>query len=87
MSERPSTHLNFRNQTQFRINKINEVKDYSVVEIQERETMIKKLSKYITAFDYFGKTLTVLSATSVEVSIIYFATFIGFTWRNNKCKF
>ena len=79
MSERPSTHLNFRNQTQFRINKINEVKDYLIVEIQERETMIKKLSKYITAFDYFGKTLTVLSATSVEVSIISFATFIGFT--------
>ena len=87
MSERPSTHLNFRSQTQFRINKINEVKDYLIVEIQERETMIKKLSKYITAFDYFGKTLTVLSATSVEVSIISFATFIGFTWRNNKCKF
>ena len=79
MSERPSTLLNFRNQTQFRINKINEVKDYLIVEIQERETMIKKLSKYITAFDYFGKTLTVLFATSVEVSIISFATFIGFT--------
>ena len=77
MSERPSTLLNFHNQTQFRINKINEVKDYLIVEIQERETMIKKLSKYIT----------VLSATSVEVSIISFATFIGFTWRNNKCKF
>ena len=35
------------------------------------------LSKYITAFNYIGKTLLVLSATSGGVSIASFATVIG----------
>ena len=39
--------------------------------------MSKKLSKYIATFDYFDKTLTVLSATSGGISIIYFASIIG----------
>ena len=39
--------------------------------------MSKILSKYIAAFDYFDKTLIVLSATSGGVSIIYFASVIG----------
>ena len=38
--------------------------------------MSKKLSKYIAAFDYFDKSLTVLSATSGGVSIISFASVI-----------
>ena len=39
--------------------------------------MSKKLSKYITAFDYIGKTLIVLSATSGGISIISFTIVIG----------
>ena len=39
--------------------------------------MSKKLSKYIAAFDYFGKTLIVLSATSGGISIISFESVIG----------
>ena len=39
--------------------------------------MSKILSKYIAAFDYFDKTLIVLSATSGGVSIISFASVIG----------
>ena len=39
--------------------------------------MSEKLSKYITAFDYFDKILVVLSATSGGASIICFATVIG----------
>ena len=35
---------------QFRLNKINEIRDYFVVEIKERELMSKKLSKYIAFF-------------------------------------
>ena len=45
------------NEEQFRPNKINEIKDYSVAEIKERELMSKRLSKYITSFDYFDKSL------------------------------
>ena len=40
---------------QFRLNKINEIRDYFVAEIKERELMSKKLSKYIASFDYFDK--------------------------------
>ena len=35
------------NEQQFRLNKINEIKDYFVVEIKDRELMSKILSKYI----------------------------------------
>ena len=59
------------------INGINKTKDYFNWEIQERKTTSKKLSKYIATFYYFDKTLIVLSATSVGVSIISFASVIG----------
>ena len=39
--------------------------------------MIKKLSKYITAFNYFNKFLIVLSLASGGVSIASFACIIG----------
>ena len=47
-------------QLQFRLNKINEIKDYFVAEIKERELMSKRLSKYIASFDYFDQSLIVL---------------------------
>ena len=39
--------------------------------------MNKKLSKYISVFNYFDKILIVLSATSGGVSIIAFTTIIS----------
>ena len=45
------------NEQQFQLNKINEIKDYFVAEIKERELMSKRLSKYIASFDYFDKPL------------------------------
>ena len=39
--------------------------------------MSKKLSKYISYFDYLDKSLIVLSITSGSVSIASFATVIG----------
>ena len=44
-------------QEHFRLNKINEIKDYFVVEIEERESMSKRLSKYIASLYYFSKSL------------------------------
>ena len=38
-------------QTKFRLNEINKIKDYFNSEIQERKAMSKKLSKYIAVFD------------------------------------
>ena len=60
------------NNQQFRLNKINEIKDYFVAEIREIELMSKTLSKYISSFDYFDKSL-VLSTTSGRTSIASFA--------------
>ena len=61
----------------FRLNKINEIKDYFVAEIKERELISKRLSKYITFCNYFDQSLIVLSATSCGISIASFATVIG----------
>ena len=60
---------NLNDQQQFRLNKISEVRDYFIVEIRERESMNKRLSKYIASFDCFNKSLIVLSATSGSMSI------------------
>ena len=64
-------------QQQFRLNKINENKDYFVAKIKERELMSKRLSKYIDSLDYFDKWLIVLSVTNSSISIGSFATVIG----------
>ena len=65
------------NEQQFRLNKISEIKDYFVAEIKERELMSKRLSKYIASFDYFDKSLIVLSVATGSISIASFATVIG----------
>ena len=68
---------NISNDRQFRLNKINEIKDYFIAEIRERELMSKNLSKYIASFDYLDKSLIVLSVTTGSISIASFATVIG----------
>ena len=60
---------NRSNQTKFRLNEINKIKDYTNSENQEIKVMSKNLSKYIAAFNYFDKTFIVLYATIGEVSI------------------
>ena len=62
------------NSQQFRLNKISEIEDYFTAEIKERELMSKELSKYISFFNYFDKSLIVLLVTSGGVSIASFAT-------------
>ena len=71
------TTLLLNNQTKFRLDEINKIKDYFEFEIRERESVIKKLSKYTAALDYTDKTLIVLSATSGGISIISFTNVIG----------
>ena len=65
------------NNQQFRLNIISEIEICFITAIKERELMSKKLSKYISFFDYFDKSLLVLSVTSGGVSIASFATVIG----------
>ena len=78
--ERSNKYLNLNeitlsDQQYFRLNKINEIKDYFDAEFTERELMSKRLTKYIAFCDYFDKSLIVLSTTSI--SIASFATVIG----------
>ena len=59
MGEAPSANLDLRNQALLRLNKIDEIEDYFITEIYEREIMSKRLSKYFAAFDYIDKTLII----------------------------
>ena len=70
-------NANISNEQQFRLNKINEIKDYFLAEIRERELISKNISKYIASLDYFDKSLNVLSILSGSISIASFATVIG----------
>ena len=71
------SRLSLNDQTKFRLNEINKIKDNFEFEIREREAVIKKLSKYTAVLDYTDKTLTVMSATSGGISIISFTNVIG----------
>ena len=75
--ETHNIYPNLKDQQQFRLNKINEIKDHFLAEIKERELMSKRLTKNIASFDYFSKSLIVLSVTTVSISITSFATVIG----------
>ena len=68
--------LPLSDQTKFRLNEINKTMTYFTSEIQERKTISKKLSKYISTFDYIDKILTVLSVTTGGTSIISFTSVI-----------
>ena len=75
--ETHNIYPNLNDQQQFRPNKNNEIKDYFVAEIKERELMSKKVSKYVASFDYFDKSLIVLSVSTCSISIVSSATVIG----------
>ena len=64
-------------QQQFRLNKINEIKDYFVAEIKERDLTSIMLSKCIYFVDYFDKSSIILSVTTDRISIASFTTLIG----------
>ena len=62
-------NANPSNHQQFRLNEIK-IKDYFIADIKEIELISERLSKYITFFDYFDKSLFVFLNAS-------FATVIG----------
>ena len=59
------------------LDEINKIKDYLNSEIKERKDIIKKLSKYIVAFDYADKVFITLSASFGTLSIASYATVVG----------
>ena len=72
----PNLNATLSNERQFRLNKINQTKDYFIAEIKERELMSKRLSKYVASFNYFDKSLIVLSVATGSISIASFETVI-----------
>ena len=73
----PNLTANISSEQKFRLNKINEIKDYFLAEIRERELISQNISKYIASLDYFDKSLNVSSILSGSISIASFATVIG----------
>ena len=63
--------------TKYRLDEINNIKEYFNAEIKERKDIIKKISKYIVAFDYADKVFITLSASFGTLSIASYATVIG----------
>ena len=63
--------------TKFRLDEINKIKDYLNAEIKERKDIVKKISKYIVAFDYADKVFITLSASFGTLSIVSHATVVG----------
>ena len=69
--------INLSEQTKFRLSEIIGIENYFYQKIYQRKSYSKNLSKHVTAFDYIGKVLIVLSATSGGVSIISFTSIVG----------
>ena len=69
--------INLSEQTKFRLSEIIGIENYFHQEINQRKPCSKKLSKYVTAFDYIDKILIVLSATSSGVCINSSASVVG----------
>ena len=72
-------NANISNEQKFKLNKINEIKDYFLAEIRQRELISKNICKYVASLHYFDKSLNVLSILSDIISIASFATVIGAT--------
>ena len=69
--------LNLSDQTKFRLNEISKIENYFNSEINQRKLCSKKLSKYVSVFDYIDKILIVINATTGGVCIIFHATVVG----------
>ena len=63
--------------TKYRLDEINKIKDFFNAEIKERKDIVKKISKYIVAFDYADKVFITLSASFGTLSISSYVTIVG----------
>ena len=63
--------------TKYRLDEINKIKEYFNAEIKERKDIVKRISKYIVAFDYADKVFITLSVSFGTLSIASYATVVG----------
>ena len=64
-------------QTKFRLYEIKKIDNCFFSDINQQKTYSKKLSRYVTIFDYIDKILIALSATTSGVGIISFTSTTG----------
>ena len=64
-------------QTKFRLYETKKVDNCFINDINQQKACSKKLSRYVTIFDYIDKILIVLSAKTNGVSIISFTNSIA----------
>ena len=72
-----NSNLELNDLTKFRLDEINKIKDYLNAEIKERKDIVKKIRKYIVAFDYADKLFITLSASFGTLSIVSNAVVVG----------
>ena len=72
-----TAELSANHVTKYRLDEINNIKEYFNAEIKERKDIIKKISKYIVAFDYADTDFITLSASFGTLSIASYATVVG----------
>ena len=72
-----NSNLELNDLTKFRLDEINKIKDYLNAEIKERKDIIKKISKYIVAFNYADKLFITLSTSFGTLSIVSHAAVVG----------
>ena len=61
----------------YRLDEINEIRDYFNNEIKERKDIIKTLNKSLVSFDYLDKIFITLSASFGTLSIASYASVVG----------
>ena len=69
--------MNLTGQTKFQLDEISKIENYFYQEIDKENHTVKKLNKYVAAFDYIDKILILLSATTGGVSICPFMSVVG----------
>ena len=69
--------INLSEQTKCRLSEIILIENYFHQELNQRKSCSKKVSKYVTAFDYIDKILIALSTTSSGVCTISSASVVG----------
>ena len=78
---------NLTEEAKFRLDKIGKIENYFYEEINQRKLCSKKLSKYVTVFNYIDKCLIVLSARSGGASTCSFTSVVGATVKIASASF
>ena len=78
---------NLTEQTKIRVNKITEIENVFHQEISQRKLCSKKLSKYVTAFDYIDKVFHCFKCSNRRSIYLFVYKHCWCSCRNFKRKF